>query len=305
MRLPMLFTPVLLLASLTAPDASTAATTGTLSAPALEVRSLLRDGKLEPALEAADRATDAGPTDPQTWFWAARAYGLQAQRANLLTKAKWAGRARDAYLKAVELDPNFVEAHFDLMQYFLLAPGFLGGGRDKADATALTIAKLDLVWGKLAASSLAMQDDNPELAERLLREAVEQAPDNERGYQALSARLQRQERWADAHALWNDLLARQPDNSLAHYSLARNAVLAGEGYKQGLVHIDRFIALGVVPENLSMGGAHWRRGLLLEKLGRPQEALDALQQAIADPLTEALARPDLDRLGKDQENRGA
>ena len=303
MRFPTLFASVAIVFWLNTPVSVAAA--NALAAPVLEVRSMLRDGKLESALEAADRAVAARPSDSQAWFWAARAYGVQAQQANLLTKAKWAGRARDAYLKAVELDAGFVKAHYDLMQYYLLAPGFLGGGRDKADAAAAIIAKLDLVWGKLAASSLALQDDKPELAERLLREAVEQAPDNERGYQALSARLQRQERWADARALWQALLARQPENSLAHYSIARNAVLAGDGYEEGLVHIDRFIALGVLPENLSMGGAHWRRGLLLEKLGRHQEAIDALQRAIADPLTEALARPDLDRLGKGRKDRGA
>jgi tetratricopeptide (TPR) repeat protein len=218
--------------------------------------------------------------------------------ANLLTKAKWAGRTRDAYLKAVELDPAYVEAHYELMQYYLLAPGFLGGGRDKADTTAATIATLDLVWGKLAASSIALQDEKPELAERLLREAVEQAPDNERGYQALSATLQRQKRWSEAKSLWQTLLQNQPDNSLAHYSIARNAVLADEGYEEGLQHIDRFIELGVLPENYTMGAAHWRRGLLLEKLDRTQEAIASLQLAAADPQTRELAQPDLARLTK-------
>lgn len=297
MRLENLFSAALLLIAMFTSASGMAA--ATLAAPVIEVRGLLMDGKLEPAIDAAERATEALPQDPQAWFWAARAYGRQAQEASLLTKAKWAGRTRDAYIKAVELDPAFVEAHFDLMQYYLLAPGFLGGGRDKADAAAATIAKLDLVWGKLAASSLAMQDDNPDLAERLLREAVEQAPDNERGYQALSARLQRQERWADAKLLWKSLLERQPANSLAHYSIARNAVLGSEGYEEGLTHIERFIELGVLPENYSMGAAHWRRGLLLEKLGRRAEAMTALQLAAADPLTKALAQPDLDRLRKD------
>lgn len=296
MRLLALCAPALLMIWGIAP--AVAAAIEPLPAPVLEIRSLLGNSKLDPALDAADRATAALPQDPRAWFWAARAYGLQAQKANLLTKAKWAGRTRDAYLKAVELDPAFVEAHFDLMQYYLLAPGFLGGGRDKADVTAATIAKLDLVWGKLAAGSLALQDENPELAERLLREAVELAPDNERGYQALSAQLQRKERWSDAKRLWQSLLERQPDNSLAHYSIARNAILAGEDFEDGLLHIDRFIALDVVPENYSMGAAHWRRGLLLEKLDRRQDAIAALQIAAADPLTKELAQPDLDRMKK-------
>ena len=47
-----------------------------------------------------------------------------------------ASKAHRYFEKAVELDPKNLEAMNDLFEYYLEAPGFLGGGFDKAQALA-------------------------------------------------------------------------------------------------------------------------------------------------------------------------
>ena len=109
----------------------------TLPAAIAEVRTQLGKQDLDAAIDAAELSQKAMPDDARTWFWSGRAYGMQAMQANILMKAKWAGRSLEAYEKAVVMDPALTEARYDLMQYYLFAPSMLGGGRDKAEAQAV------------------------------------------------------------------------------------------------------------------------------------------------------------------------
>jgi tetratricopeptide (TPR) repeat protein len=267
-----------------------------LPAAAVEIRDALQRNDLEAAIEAGEAATE-GSQDARVWLWAGRAYGRQAIEASLFTQPKWAGRTRDAWEKAVELDPNLLDARFDLIQYYLQAPGFLGGGQDKAQRQADAIGQRDPALGKLAWSWLAMAEKNPSQAELLQREAHSLDPSSTRIALALSSTLQRNEQWQAARELWLARLQQQPGDPLARYQLARLAAIRGEHIEEGLALIDAFIAAGEVPENLSLGAAQWRRGQLLEKLGRLDEARAALRLGRADPSVRSLAEADLKRLG--------
>jgi len=263
-----------------------------------EVRTQLGKNDLDAAIDAAERSQEALPDDPRVWFWSGRAYGLQAMAANILTKPKWAGRSRDAYEKSVAMAPELIEARYELMQYYLFAPGFLGGGRDKAEAQVAVMSEQDLVWGKLGAAALASADKQPEVAERILREAVEAKPDSQLARRSLANLLQRQTRWGEVRALWQERLDVAADQPMARYQLGRAAALSGESLEDGLAMLDAYIAAGINAENVSMGAAHWRRGLVLEKLNRPQDALAALTLAMADDDISGEAKADHQRLSE-------
>ena len=266
-----------------------------LPAEAVEIRDALRRNDLDAAVEASDSATSSAK-DARVWLWAGRAYGRQALEASLFTQPKWAGRTRDAWEKAVEVDPDLLDARFDLIQYYLQAPGFLGGGRDKAEAQVEEIARRSPALGKLAQSILASADKQPARAETLLREAHSIDPDHPRVLLALSGLLQRTENWSESETLWRQRLERLPEDALARYQLARIAAIRGEKLEEGLALIEAFISVGELPEDLSLAAAHWRRGHLLEKLGRIDEARSALKLGTADPSVKQLAEADLKRL---------
>ena len=48
--------------------------------------------------------------------------------------------------KAVKLDPNYIDARFGLMEFYLMAPRLMGGGADKAREQAVEIRKRDVVF---------------------------------------------------------------------------------------------------------------------------------------------------------------
>ena len=69
-----------------------------------------------------------------------------------------------------------LDAQSDLFEYYLEAPGFLGGGLDKAEATAAQIAKISPADGQGAEAKLAEKRKDTGSAEAHLRRAIELAP---------------------------------------------------------------------------------------------------------------------------------
>lgn len=76
----------------------------------------------------------------------------------------------------MELDPNNPEAVNDLFSYYLEAPGFLGGGLDRASALAERIGELDRAEYHWAQAQLARKRKQFTSAEEQLRKAMELAP---------------------------------------------------------------------------------------------------------------------------------
>jgi len=90
---------------------------------------------------------DGGNSDYHCWL--GRTYGQQAQHAG--GEAFFLARKVKTHLeKAVELNPDNIEARFDLMEYYLQAPDFLGGDAAKAHVQAEEITKRDAAAGRKA-----------------------------------------------------------------------------------------------------------------------------------------------------------
>ena len=83
--------------------------------------------------------------------------------------------------------------------------------------------------------------------------------------------------------LWNQALARDPDDAVAHYQLARMAVRQrrassrpGSDTSTASSRCAEDAGLGI-----TVGAAYWRRGQVLEKLGRRDDAIAAYTDAVA------------------------
>ena len=62
--------------------------------------------------------------------WLGRVYGQKAERATL--PIGLALKTRDEFQRAAQLDPSDTDALIDVAEYYLEAPGIMGGGHDKA-----------------------------------------------------------------------------------------------------------------------------------------------------------------------------
>jgi tetratricopeptide (TPR) repeat protein len=140
-------------------------------------RDYYMQGDYKRSTEAMEKALAAEPGDAVHALWLGRAYGRRAESASIFNAPGYAAKARQYLERAAELDPRNLEALSDLFDYYLQAPGFLGGGEEKAQRTADQIAELSPAEGFLAKAKLAEKRNEYFAAEAHLRSAVGAAPE--------------------------------------------------------------------------------------------------------------------------------
>ena len=128
------------------------------------------------AAEAFEKAFNQQPSSSEYALWLARSFGRRAETSNVFSAPGFASKARQYFEKACQLNPRNVEALSDLFEYYLDAPGFLGGGYDKAQRVAAQLDSVDPSEGHWAMFRLAEQHKDFSRAEEQLRKAVEAAP---------------------------------------------------------------------------------------------------------------------------------
>jgi Flp pilus assembly protein TadD len=139
-------------------------------------RNYLMSGDFRKAIDYLQKAVAADPRNSDYMDWLGRAYGKRAETSNPLTAPMFASRARQAFERSVALDPKNAEALSDLFAYYLEAPGFLGGGYDKALAVANKISTVNPAEGYFSKAQLAKKHREFNEAEKHLRKAAALAP---------------------------------------------------------------------------------------------------------------------------------
>jgi tetratricopeptide (TPR) repeat protein len=116
----------------------------------------------------------------------AEVLGVLAQHSTVLHQPFLARRFRKEIECALVLDPRDVQANRDLLEFYLLAPGIVGGSRREAQSVAQRIAGLDPAEGLLAKARIAVARSDFVAEEILLRRAAEIQPPSYRARLALA-----------------------------------------------------------------------------------------------------------------------
>jgi len=96
------------------------------------------------AAEAGEKAVALNGGSSEFHDWLGRAYGLKADHSGTRAAYSLAKKVRAEFERAVALDKSNIQAAKDLVEYYLDAPGFLGGGKDKAAQVADQLVAIDL-----------------------------------------------------------------------------------------------------------------------------------------------------------------
>ena len=100
-------------------------------------------GDWDRGISACEKAVAIEPNNSRYHMWLGRIYGEKADGVIFFKAASLAGKVRDEFETAVRLDPKNVDARSDLGEFYLEAPGIVGGGRDKAEAQSKALAAMD------------------------------------------------------------------------------------------------------------------------------------------------------------------
>lgn len=138
--------------------------------------------------------------------WLGRAYGRKADHAGPFSGFQLARKVRDTFESAVRDDPHNAAAANDLSEFYIGAPGIVGGGLDKASALANQVASsLPQSAHRIRALIAEKQHDNG-TAEREFQAAFAVANRPEACVD-LGGFLKRQQRYDEATAMFQRCIA--------------------------------------------------------------------------------------------------
>lgn len=244
-------------------------------------RAALDRNDSEKAVELFTRAIVAQPKNAEAYYRRGLAYGDLAQRAGILKQASLAKKTQADLERAVALDPNHLDARFMLINFYLLAPGILGGGDDKALAQAAEIKKRDPLEGHRAHARVYSHQKKAGLARKEYVDAVRENPKSSRAHYMLAGFLMTEENWSGALHELEMALTLDPTFMPAHLRFGAHAALSGGNYARGEEALRRYLTHEPAENEPRLTAAWYWLGRIQEKQGKKNDARQSYRNGLA------------------------
>ncbi len=150
---------------------------------------------------------------------------------------------------AVALDPHNREAMNDLFDYYLNAPGFLGGGSDKAESMAKRIEHERPAEYHYEMAQLADRKKQYAAAEQHLRSAVSLAPGDVGRLLDLARYLSKRGRTEESDALFLEAGKLRPNEPRVIFARAENYVETRRNSEEARKLLRQYIASDRTPDD--------------------------------------------------------
>lgn len=249
------------------------------------------DSRLEEATKLAEQCVAANPQQSICHEALGNALGTKALNAGIFSAMGYAADIRDAFRRAIELDPKNLSARFSLEQYYLSAPAIVGGGTGKAKALAAETDKIDPVAANLMLALIDIKNEDVAKGEAALlpmaRPASDALADQLRdAWWSLGQFHVQHKNYGDAERVFRALQSRFPESELGPYGLARTLQEQGDN-RAALPWFEKAISLE--PRSF----IYYRMGQALQALSANTKAVAAYGQALAlHPALSAKLRED-------------
>jgi tetratricopeptide (TPR) repeat protein len=238
--------------------------------------------ELDAAQDHLERAVELADGRAEYHFVLGRAYGAIAQNGGMFTGMKYAGKVKDQFIRAVELEPNSIVYRTGLMRYYIQAPAIVGGSIAKAREQADAMLRLDPYEGHMAFALIAVSEKDQKAAETEYKGAIAVDPKNPRAYFRLGYLYLGQKRVDEALMQFRQYAKWAPDDPNSHDSLGE-ALLEKGSYDEALREYDKALALNPRYPSSLYGTARCYEGK-----GIKSEALSSYRKFLAlDPKGES------------------
>lgn len=247
------------------------------------------------AAEYFETATDKDPRQADYFNWLGNTYGTIAQNANMFKQGMLAPKMKKAWETAIALDPKNLDARTSLIQYYLQAPGFMGGSIDKAKEVAKQIIALNPAEGHRQLGSVYLSEKKTVEAEKEFQEAMKLNADY--GY-VLANFYINQKHYEKAFTLFDEVLKQNPDDYTSIYQVGKTAALSGQRLDRGEECLKKYLAHTPTQNEPSHAGAYMRLAQIKEKRGNKIEAKKLFEAALKLDGNLKEAKEGLDRTSK-------
>ncbi len=249
------------------------------------------------AVSECERAASLDPNNAIYQLWLGRAYGEKAEHSSWLTAIGLAKKTRIAFEKSVQLDPHNIEAHSDLSEYYIEAPGFLGGGTDKAAAQANIVEKIEPATAHWIRARIAEHQNRNSDAEAEYKRALALDMNSPRRLFDLASFYRRANRIEELEATLQKSAQLNIKNDSTLVDSAALLLRVGRNLPLAATLLRRYIEQGTKSEDAPLFQAQHLLGQILEKSGDVQGAKLAYLAARSEASEFAPPNAALKRLG--------
>jgi len=231
-------------------------------------------------ISACERAVNLAPRNSLYHLWLGRTYGEKADRAGFMSAAGLAKKVRGEFERAVDLDPKSWEARTDLAEFYLEAPGIVGGGKDKARAQADVLASLNPAMAHYMNGRIAEKNKDIATAEREYRAAIEASHGGAHAWLNLALFYRHQDRLDEMEQALRTMESRPLDRPESLMDGGSIVLRTGRDYALGIELVRKYLSGPTVEEGPAFK-AHYIVGQLLEKQGDRPAAAQEYRAALA------------------------
>lgn len=160
---------------------------------------------LDTATDKVESALKETPEQASLHKLAGDIYATRAQSASLFSAPGLAKKALKSYKKAVTLEPSNTKFRLNLMQFYLMAPGIVGGDKKLGAEQASQINALSATQGVLAKTHLHLSTENNDALVKLYADLPKELSDNPEVRLAKAKYLAQSEQFTDALNILRDL----------------------------------------------------------------------------------------------------
>jgi len=237
-----------------------------------------KESRLDEASKYAEQCISANPKNSECHESLGNVLGTKAQRGGVMSAMSYVGKIRDAFKKAIELDVNNFSARFSLMQFYLQAPSFVGGGTGKAKDLVIETIKSSPAAGALLQASLDLHEDNFDRATSGALAVNTSSSDalarQQRNLLSNIGHAQfNEKKFANAEKIFRELTQRFPDAVHGYFGLGKTLQEQGKA-KEAIPHLEKALTVD------ASAGIHYRLGKAWQMLGDKAKALSAFEKAL-------------------------
>jgi tetratricopeptide (TPR) repeat protein len=277
--------------------AKTRANPGDAESYNLLCRAFLLLSSWDAGISACEKAVSLQPDNSAYHLWLGRIYGEKADKANFLVASGLAGKVRTEFEKAVQLSPGNIAARSDLAEFYLEAPSIVGGGRDKAEAQARTLATMDPAKAHWVTARLAEKQHDAATAEKEYRAAVEASHGSAVAWLNLAFFFRRAQRLNDMEDAISHAASAQSNQPEVLMEAAATLILTGRDFPVAIQLLRRYLS-GSTVEEAPAFQAHYLLGTILEKQGEKQAAAQEYRAALSMAKGFSRAQEALERVNR-------
>ncbi len=223
-------------------------------------------GDLDEAIDLAEKGLKIAQDKDRFYELLGDIYSVKAQTSNMFSAMMSVSKIKNYWKKAIEFNPENLDAKEKLFMFYVMAPGIAGGDENKAEEFLAEVKQKDPIRAALMSARLNQKRKATSDAENDYRQALSQAPDSADVLYEMARFYMNQKQFEKALPNIKKMMQLKPNKAFA-YDLFGDWYLEQGKLDSALVQYD----LALKKESYQYR-IEFKKAKLLAKMGRKQEA---------------------------------